>query len=182
MIFAHFYFLSAQLDRAAELLDRYPNVNLDITPGIEMYPNFTARYDATRELFIHYQDRILFGTDTGAFAALRAESHLEIQECSTNKLWMMRNFLETEEEFPVPGDRSLIGGDPPVLRGLDLPESALKRIYSGNFHRIVGSAPKPLRMDLVNAELQRIAALVDTPKVSSDSAWSTWEIDRPLAI
>lgn len=54
--------------------------------------------------------------------------------------------------------------------------------YSGNFHRIVGSAPKPLRMDLVNAELQRIAALVDTPKVSSDSAWSTWEIDRPLAI
>jgi len=59
VIFAHFYFLSAQLRRAAESLDRYPNVSLDVTPGVEMYHNFTANFDAAREFILQYQDRII---------------------------------------------------------------------------------------------------------------------------
>jgi predicted TIM-barrel fold metal-dependent hydrolase len=98
VIFAHFYFLSAQLPRASALLERYPNVNLDITPGTEMYPNFTADFDAARELFMNHQDRIVFGTDSGALEALQGDTCVNLEH-SLGKFWMMRSFLETEETF-----------------------------------------------------------------------------------
>ncbi len=40
--FAHFFFLSAQLDRLAGYFDRFPNMHVDLTPGIEMYFNFAS--------------------------------------------------------------------------------------------------------------------------------------------
>ena len=43
VIFAHFYFLSADLARASALLDRWPNVCIDITPGSEMYYGFSRK-------------------------------------------------------------------------------------------------------------------------------------------
>ena len=70
LIFAHFLFFSAQLPRLAEWLDRFPNLHVDLTPGIEMYHNFTENSQATRDFFIKYQDRIIFGTDIGARALL----------------------------------------------------------------------------------------------------------------
>ncbi|MDD3335679.1 MAG: amidohydrolase family protein [Eubacteriales bacterium] len=62
---AHFYFLSAQLERAARFLDKHPCVRFDITPGREMYENFSMRADEWRDFSIRYQDRILYGTDNG---------------------------------------------------------------------------------------------------------------------
>ncbi len=70
MIFAHFFFLSAQLPRLAELFERFPNMHVDLTPGIEMYHNFSRNPQATRDFFLRYQERILFGTDIGAKALL----------------------------------------------------------------------------------------------------------------
>jgi hypothetical protein len=46
VIFAHFYFLSADLPRMAALLDIYPNVHLDIAPGSGMYANFSRQPEA----------------------------------------------------------------------------------------------------------------------------------------
>jgi hypothetical protein len=70
VIFAHFFFLSAQLERLAGYLDRYPNMYVDLTPGIEMYFNFAADPQHTRQFFMQYQDRIIYGTDIGARALL----------------------------------------------------------------------------------------------------------------
>lgn len=64
-IFAHFYFLSDDLERASAFLDRHESVYLDITPGFEMFYNFSDRRSDWRDFFIHYQDRIIFGTDNG---------------------------------------------------------------------------------------------------------------------
>ena len=50
-IFAHFYFLSADLKRAGRFLDEHPNVCLDLTPGSEMYDNFTRNYDGEEGYF-----------------------------------------------------------------------------------------------------------------------------------
>ena len=50
--FAHFFFLSAQLERLAEYLDRYPNLHVDLTPGIEMYFNFAIDPQKTHDFFI----------------------------------------------------------------------------------------------------------------------------------
>jgi predicted TIM-barrel fold metal-dependent hydrolase len=63
IIFAHFYFLSADINRASKFLDKWKNVSFDITPGWEMYDNFTGKSVEWREFFINYQDRLIFGTD-----------------------------------------------------------------------------------------------------------------------
>ena len=42
-IFAHMYFMSAQLPRLSALLDAYPNMMVDITPGLEIYINLSKK-------------------------------------------------------------------------------------------------------------------------------------------
>ena len=73
-IFPHLLFLAGELDRLAWFLDRYPNMSVDLAPGIYMYPALGAadgsgiplskqQYTAAREFFSNYETRILFGTD-----------------------------------------------------------------------------------------------------------------------
>lgn len=149
VIFAHFYFLSDFLERAAALLERYPNVHLDLAPGIEMLHNFGKRPEAAREFFVKYQDRILFGTDFSPRFLL-------------SRIWVVRNFLETDETFHVPTDDNLFWPDHrTMIRGIALPEKALRAIYAGNFERIASARPKPLDRPLVMAELNRLAQVSD---------------------
>lgn len=145
VIFAHFFFLSAQLPRLANLLDRYPNVCIDLTPGIEMYRNFALAVDATREFFLKYQDRILFGTDIGARALLGSpQGEIQLAE-SRERVRLVRNFLENPGEFQLqPGGGFLFGTQTTPFRGLGLPEAVLKKIYAQNFSRVVAPAPRPV--------------------------------------
>lgn len=129
IIFAHFYFLSADIKAASNLLENYRNVNLDLTPGIEMYYNFSMKIEAWREFFVKYQDRILFGTDI--FGGEKVETAL-------TKTWLVREFLETEQ-------------------GLSLPRQVLEKIYCENFYRIVGFRPRKLKIDLAIEECNRLA-------------------------
>ncbi len=122
VVFAHFYFLSPHIERAAAFLDAHPNVCFDITPGSEMYYEFSKKPAAWREFFITYQDRILFGTDNTADSD-------EAAAWALKNVARIRAFLETREAF---------SGE-----GLALPGETLERIYAGNFQRVFGSAPAP---------------------------------------
>lgn len=135
LILAHFFFISQDLETAASFLDNYPDFHFDLAPGVEMYHNFTQRRDETREFFIQYSDRILYGTDIGAG-----------RHCTGPKRgWMVRHWLETLDEFDVPDDPLMTPDDRPPLRGIGLPADALEKIYAANFHRILGHAgPAPL--------------------------------------
>ena len=158
IIFAHFYFLSDFLDRAGAFLDRYPNVHLDLAPGIEMLHNFTKRPEAARDFFLKYQNRIIFGTDFSPRMGL-------------SRIWVVRNFLETDETFHVPTDDYLFWPDHrTMIRGIKLPEETLRRIYADNFGRIVGSEPKPLDRSLVMEELNRLTVLHDALRASPNMA------------
>ncbi len=149
IMFAHFYFLSDDLARAGAMLDRYPNVCFDLAPGIEMLYNFTKRPDEAREFFVKYQDRIVFGTDFGPGGR-------------DSRLWVVRNFLETEEEFHVPTDERLFWPDHrTMIQGIALPEEVLKKMYGGNFRRQVSAQPSALNRGLVLAELDRLTVLLD---------------------
>ena len=141
VIFAHFYFLSADLERAASLLDRHRNVHLDLAPGIEMYHNFSRNRENWREFFIRYQDRIIYGTDICS-----KDSLLHAVE----RAWVTRNFLETDEEF-----FTWASTEAPV-RGLKLPRSVLEKIYSMNFKRLVGEEPEKLNLTAAISECKRI--------------------------
>lgn len=157
VIFAHFYFLSANLPSLARLLDKYPYVNLDITPGTEMFLNFSKNPEKTREFFLKYQDRIVFGDDT----AIREKAGAIAKKAITEKIFFIRNFLETEEGFLMPeGDENFLRIEGSI-QGIKLPKSVLKKIYSQNFFRIVGEKPSSLNISAGKEECHRIGKILE---------------------
>jgi len=128
---AHFGFLSADPQKAAQFLDRHPSVCLDLTPGTEMYDNFTLQPAAWRSFFTRYPDRILLGTDNGYDAGGSVE---EFAQRASKHVECIRQFLETDGPFSAWGR--------PELHGLQLRRDVLEKIYAGNFRRRVAAAPK----------------------------------------
>jgi predicted TIM-barrel fold metal-dependent hydrolase len=144
VIFAHFFFMSAQLDRLSEYLDQFPNMAVDLTPGVEMYYNFSQNIQKTHDFFLKYQDRILLGTDIGA-RALLVDSTKGIQfDESQRRVFLVRNFLENTGAFHLDENGFLFGDSKGPLFGLGLPKEALEKIYFKNFERLVSTQPRKL--------------------------------------
>lgn len=146
VIFAHFHFLSHCLKRAAELLEAWPNVSLDLTPGQEMYINFSKDPDKTREFFVTYQDRIILGTDNhGEPRDFGPGAPLEYWP--VYKLIALRNFLETDRHFR---------GWHEDLRGIALDPPVLEKIYLRNFQARAGASPRPLDVDVATQQCETL--------------------------
>ncbi len=140
IIFAHFYFMSADVEGARAFLDRWPNVSFDITPGLEMYDNFSQAVNVWRDFFTSYQDRIIFGTDS--IYPLRDTIPKQIEYFSN-----IRRFLETDAVFAF-GEMT--------WRGLALDSDVLAKIYAGNFAGFVGSEPKQVSVSAATARCKRM--------------------------
>lgn len=137
-ILAHFYFMSDDCDRLTALMERNPNICLDLTPGTEMYLNFSRNYDIWKNFFLRYSKRIILGSDLyGAGYGL-------------NRHCLARCFLETEEPF-VANDR----GD--VVTPLHLDDALLADIYNHNARRLLQNEPKPVNRQMAYAACCEIA-------------------------
>lgn len=134
ILFPHFFFLSCQLKRLAKILDSYPNVRIDLTPGIELYYNLSAQGDAARQFIDRYQNRIIYGTDMGARALIRKEDvPLSIEECRS-RVKLIRDFLETKGDYLLTEDGYyVVEREPVIMHGLGLSEEVLNKIYQQNF-------------------------------------------------
>jgi predicted TIM-barrel fold metal-dependent hydrolase len=154
VIFAHFYFLSADLDRAARFFDEHPTVCFDLAPGVEMLYNISRDPQAGQRFFTRYADRIVFGTDLA--------SGLTIPE-ARYRAGIVYRWLESPDTFRVPDDADFLLGPPEdgIVRGMSLPDEVLARIYGGNLVRLVGAEPRPLKVDAAIAECQRLAAMAE---------------------
>jgi predicted TIM-barrel fold metal-dependent hydrolase len=176
IIFAHFYFLSADLDRAGRFLDAHPTVCLDITPGAEMYNHFTRQHDAARTFFLQYQDRIVYGTDTNTGSIERSGIAAPLSYAR-----YVRSFLEDERPFaPSPLIPHWLEDDLDAIRPLALPESALNKIYHANFQRLYGARPVTLNRDAALEELARIAVEVDARSESAEQAEAEGNMARTV--
>jgi predicted TIM-barrel fold metal-dependent hydrolase len=157
IIFAHFYFLSADLERAGRFLDAHPSVCFDLTPGSEMYNNLTRTHEATRRFFLRYQDRLVYGTDTSMWAIRQGGIERPLSYAR-----VVRTFLETDRVFTPPAviahwlQPGLDG-----LHGIALPRQVLDKIYHANFERMYGPAPAALDGAAASAEMERIAGEID---------------------
>lgn len=143
----HMLFLSQDLERLGGLLDRFPNMLTDVTPGRELYFQLSKKPEAAREFFLRYRRRILFGTDN-AVCVSRPDC---LRSCRET-LSAIERFLETEDRFQA------WGGD---LAGLALPEDVLEDLYWGNFIRWAGAepaAPDPAQAAAYCSELGSFAA------------------------
>ena len=150
LILAHFYFLSGDMDRAAAVLDRWPSVSFDITPGDEMYARFSQAPAAWRDFFNAYSRRLLFGTDTAGDAEYPDPEGLARAQ---RQVADMRRFLETDEVFEGLGRGK--------LHGLELPASTLAPIYAGNFRRLAGPEPRRLALSVALESIDALRQRLD---------------------
>ncbi len=108
------------LDYVAYLLDSYPNVMIDFSARID---ELGRQPYSSRDFFIKYQSRILFGTDIPA--------NPDVYRC-------YYRFLETwDEYFEYPDYIGRWGKSRWKIYGLGLPEEVLKKIYSENACRLI---------------------------------------------
>ena len=136
---AHFGFMSEHPDLAAELLDTYENVYLDLCPNPFMFAHFAENQDVWRPFFEKYQDRIIYGTDIGAHQLDDNFRH------SLGNMRTVRGFLEADEPFEE------VGYYIPPMKIEN--ETILRKIYKENMMRFYqNKAPKKLHPEIMKKE------------------------------
>lgn len=132
ILFPHFFFLSDDLPRLRAFLRRWETVWIDITPGSEMYHNFTKSPAQSKLFFEEFQDRILLGTDNTGNASG------ETGDCAAraaDRLRTIGDFLCTASAAGW-GER---------FCGLELREPVVEKIVRNNFYAFVGARlPRPV--------------------------------------
>ncbi|MEA3399842.1 MAG: amidohydrolase family protein [Armatimonadota bacterium] len=174
IIFAHFYFLSADLQRAGRFLGDHPTVCFDLAPGVEMLYNISRDPDAGREFFTRHADRNVFGTDLS--------TGLSTPEAKARAGIVFR-WLESDDEFRVPPEADFLLGPPEdgVIRGMSLPDEVLVKIYGGNFMRLVGATPRPLDIERAAAHCQHLADIAEAMSGTAAEETEAGRVARGLA-
>jgi predicted TIM-barrel fold metal-dependent hydrolase len=129
-------------ETVARMLDKYPNLYVDTAARIPELGRH--RPDTLRTLFVKYQDRILFGTDTGIgpepedmmYGSTGAAPPTPEDEARFfHSTW--RFFETTDRHFesptPIQGRWS--------ISGIGLPEAVLQKIYFENAARVLRWRP-----------------------------------------
>ena len=140
--FAHFMFLSNQPSEAERVMERYPNVNFDITPGIEMYYNFDKNLDFWRKFFKKYSQRILFGTDCNTVKKSTNQNLVRL---------VYRKLTEKGEPFT----QVCYKRDFTVL-GMELDGKTVEDICYNNYFRFIGKDPVPVDRERFEAACRRV--------------------------
>ena len=168
VILAHFFFLSGEKEEAVRVMETYPNVSFDLTPGWEMYLGFSRDVEFWREFFIKYQNRIYFGTDSSGKKP--TETCAELYELVYTAL------THDKSEYPMPV------WPQNTVRGLDLPEDAVDNITHKNFDRLLGE-PRCVCRDALLSETERmLAEIKDLPSYEASANWLREFISEPAPI
>ena len=157
IIFAHFFFLSWDLPRLGVLLDTYPNICVDVTPGSEMYRILSENHEEAEAFFKKYYTRILYGTDAGARCVMtQLMSGFHWQE-NLNRVALINSFFSPETDEIHSSDGAYLLDVPDfVFKGLDLTEEELNHIFCKNFENFAGQTPAPVQPRTVIRECRRI--------------------------
>ena len=116
---AHVAWYAENLGWVGDLLDRCPNLYIDI--GARIGELGRQPYTA-RRFFLRYADRILFGTDAGP--------NLDFYR-------IHYRFLETDDEYFNYNPGEIPGQGRWMIYGLHLPDEVLEKVYFRNADRIL---------------------------------------------
>ena len=133
ILFPHFFFLSKQLNRLRCILDKFSNVRIDITPGVELFLNLSDEIEEARLFFDTYQNRILYGTDIGARQVIQKDPVLLSMEESRDRISLITRFLEEKGNYKLAPNAYYAGPEIKEMNGLGLDQSILRKIYQDNF-------------------------------------------------
>lgn len=142
IVFPHFFFFSGQLDRLRGIMEAFEEVRIDVTPGIELYYNLSGQPEAAKKFFGQFQDRILYGTDSGAGEIVRSQNEELSLEDALSRMKLIRDFLETEGTYTLYPDGYYVKEGPRQMQGLGLSPAILQKIYETNFLELIGERKK----------------------------------------
>ncbi len=123
---AHLGSLEWSLDELAKRLDKFPNMYVDLTRTSNLKLHTFNNRQKTREFFIKYQDRLIYGTDS----AINDSTNPEESKKNIHDRWLR------EWEFYVTDDKISLEnfGE---FEGLKLPKTVIDKIYSQNALRLL---------------------------------------------
>ncbi len=114
------------LARLQDILDRFPNLSLDISATRWMVREVSKRRDATRDFIIRNQDRLVFGSD-------QVSGDDRGFDFMASRFWCHRKLWETAYVDTTPIlDPDLPVDQQPKLAGLALPDEVLQKLYHDN--------------------------------------------------
>ena len=144
VIFAHCFFKSHVPEQIIQLFETYEKVYIDLTPGPEMYRDFTEKRELWKEIFQKYPDRILFGTDVDNMLDLKTQKRL-VED--------IVRFLTTEDTFTgieYYGEEYAYH-----LYGLGLEPEILDRVFGQNFTGVLGKKPREINRQALKDYIAR---------------------------
>lgn len=150
--FAHFFFMSNQLNRLDKILSKYPNVCVDITPGIELFENLSKNLKEAKDFFIKYQDRIIYGTDISRCYYDNDKEENIIDAFYRSRL-CYRFLKESKVDIEI-NKKSLLGTNSIHINGLSLDTKVINKITYQNFYNR-NLEPKKLNIDEIIKEIDR---------------------------
>jgi len=120
---AHLASLEWSVDELARFLDKYPRAVVDMAARMtNLQAQSSEHYDAVREFFIRYQDRILYATDLTQSADV-APAEMA-QEAA--RVW------RADWKYLATGETQYVEDLRRDVRGLSLPRSVIDKIYYAN--------------------------------------------------
>lgn len=119
---AHFGFYSDNIERAAALMEKYPNLMMDMTPAPIIYYELSERQEEAKAFLLKYHDRLIYGTDVSNLI------EGSVRELNERKTRIMDVFYEGSSACEV-GDH--------VIVGMNLPSEMLENIYCNNAMRFI---------------------------------------------
>ncbi len=127
---AHLGSQAEHLDNLGRWFDTYPYYNVDMSSSRWMARELGKDVKKSREFFVKYSDRILFGTD------LVQDRQKNIAKYYGTRYSTLQTLLESDvRDVPLPfPDKE--NDNKTVINGLDLPLDVLEKIYWKNAERI----------------------------------------------
>ncbi len=119
---AHFGFYSDNIEKAEMLMEKCPNLYMDMTPAMIIYGQLSETPEQTKAFLSKYEDRILYGTDVSNCI------EGEVREMNDTKTRLMHAFYEGTGEEEIGGF---------TIRGMNLCENALEKLYYENACRFM---------------------------------------------
>ena len=169
--FAHFFFMSESTDRLGDIMSKYGNVRVDITPGIELFEALSDSPERTREFFSEFSGRIIYGTDTGSrYVYGNKGKDFDLTE-NTRRHEIVCSFITGTEEMLISSDGHFVHDRPDfILRPLSLSGDEADMIFSRSFADFAGPTPRSVDIDRALFDCSRMMAQQDE--------WAACGMDR----
>lgn len=122
------------LPRLQKLLDKHPQLSLDLSATRWMVRELSHQREEAREFVVRNQDRLIWGSD-------QVSGDDRGFDFLASRFWSHRKLWETAHVGPTNiRDPDCAPDAQPVLRGLALPGEVLQKLYRGNAVRLLAWA------------------------------------------